>query len=202
MYKQNVSPYLYPFIVEYSLIGAAFLYVMWSNIGRGARSSSMAPVNNGTADGSNHHQNHHPLQSPTSPGGFTIDNLSTSTATSGRSNHSLYSCLGSSKGPSDPLINFHFSHNVPPLLILTLTLFFQTTTTGLFSGFLFLVVSITSLIIFFVLIHHPGYHKLATVISEMSHSILLVFCSLATIIAYIKIRKLKFQPGMFHFLSL
>lgn len=67
--------------------------------------------------------------------------------------------------------------------------------TGLFSGFLFLVVSITSLIIFFVLIHHPTYHNLATVISELSHSTLLVFCSLATLIAFIKIRKLRFQPG-------
>lgn len=67
--------------------------------------------------------------------------------------------------------------------------------TGLFSGFLFLVVSITSLIIFFVLIDHPTYHNLATVISELSHSTLLVFCSLATLIAFIKIRKLRFQPG-------
>lgn len=31
---KKVSPYLYPFIVEYSLIGAAFLYIMWCNIGR------------------------------------------------------------------------------------------------------------------------------------------------------------------------
>ncbi|XP_013792489.2 otopetrin-3-like [Limulus polyphemus] len=28
------SPFLYPFIVEYSLIGAAVLYVMWKNIGK------------------------------------------------------------------------------------------------------------------------------------------------------------------------
>ncbi|XP_022252147.1 otopetrin-1-like, partial [Limulus polyphemus] len=28
------SPFLYPFIVEYSLIGAAILYVMWQNIGK------------------------------------------------------------------------------------------------------------------------------------------------------------------------
>lgn len=65
----------------------------------------------------------------------------------------------------------------------------------MFTGLLFLVVSVTSLIIFFVLIHHPNYHDMATAISELSHSILLLFCSIATVVAYIKIRKLKFQPG-------
>lgn len=28
------APYLYPFIIEYSLIGAAVIYVMWKHIGR------------------------------------------------------------------------------------------------------------------------------------------------------------------------
>ncbi|KAI1307256.1 hypothetical protein HDE_00841 [Halotydeus destructor] len=67
---------------------------------------------------------------------------------------------------------------------------------GLFTGFLFLVVSITSLIIFFVLVRHENYRVLATAISELSHSILLMFCCLATLAAYVKIRKLKFQPGL------
>lgn len=31
---KDSSPYLYPFIVEYSLIGAVVLYVMWKHIGR------------------------------------------------------------------------------------------------------------------------------------------------------------------------
>nr|XP_053646291.1 proton channel OtopLc-like isoform X4 [Cherax quadricarinatus] len=31
------APYLYPFIVEYSLIGAAVLYIMWKHIGRNPR---------------------------------------------------------------------------------------------------------------------------------------------------------------------
>lgn len=77
----DTSPYLYPFIVEYSLIGAAFLYVMWSSIGRGSRSSES-----------------HSL--PSSPStGVAIDNLSTSSRDSSVLNsHSLYSCLGSSKG--------------------------------------------------------------------------------------------------------
>jgi len=31
---QDASPYLYPCIIEYSLIGAAVIYVMWRHIGR------------------------------------------------------------------------------------------------------------------------------------------------------------------------
>lgn len=30
----DAAPYLYPFIIEYSLIGAAVIYVMWKHIGR------------------------------------------------------------------------------------------------------------------------------------------------------------------------
>ncbi|XP_053200575.1 proton channel OtopLc-like isoform X2 [Panonychus citri] len=145
----DTSPYLYPFIVEYSLIGAAFLYVMWSNIGRNSKTLS-----------------DHCPSLPSSPGtGVNIDSLSTSSReSSALVSHSLYSCLGSSK--------------------------------GLFCGFLFLVVSITSLIIFFVLVHHPTYNLLATLISDISHSTLLILSSLAIILAYFKIRKLRFQPGV------
>lgn len=31
---QDSAPYLYPFVIEYSLIGAAVIYVMWKHIGR------------------------------------------------------------------------------------------------------------------------------------------------------------------------
>lgn len=31
---QDSAPYLYPFVVEYSLIGAVVIYVMWKHIGR------------------------------------------------------------------------------------------------------------------------------------------------------------------------
>ncbi|XP_023311158.1 uncharacterized protein LOC108912095 isoform X2 [Anoplophora glabripennis] len=34
---QESGPYLYPFIIEYSLIGAAVIYVMWKHIGRNPR---------------------------------------------------------------------------------------------------------------------------------------------------------------------
>lgn len=36
---QDSAPYLYPFIIEYSLIGAIVIYVMWKNIGRYPKSS-------------------------------------------------------------------------------------------------------------------------------------------------------------------
>lgn len=34
---QQAAPYLFPFIIEYSLIGAAVIYVMWKHIGRHPR---------------------------------------------------------------------------------------------------------------------------------------------------------------------
>lgn len=37
---QDSAPYLFPFIVEYSLIGAAVVYVMWRHIGRREESAS------------------------------------------------------------------------------------------------------------------------------------------------------------------
>lgn len=67
---------------------------------------------------------------------------------------------------------------------------------GLFLGFLFLVISIITLIIFFVLSHHTNYHLMASLINEGSHSVLLVLSSLSIIAAYFKIRKLMFQPGV------
>ena len=147
---KTVSPYLYPFIVEYSLIGAAFLYVMWCNIGR-RQQIAMAEMMNANANhtgingsttvtsnnhhhhqhtnhtSGNHHHHQHVLKDAvaivpetvntddghelptmgtnrtlpsTSPAGFSIDNLSTSSrsTTLATPNQSLYSCLGSSKG--------------------------------------------------------------------------------------------------------
>ncbi|XP_063704686.1 proton channel OtopLc isoform X2 [Culicoides brevitarsis] len=37
---KDSSPYLYPFIIEYSLIGAVVLYVMWKHIGRYQKSTT------------------------------------------------------------------------------------------------------------------------------------------------------------------
>ena len=145
---KKVSPYLYPFIVEYSLIGAAFLYIMWCNIGR-RQQIAIAELFNSNGHASNisnngngamvHHNNHNHSHSrhnnlhhnhlndtvppivtadsaddsnelpnlssnrilpSNSPAAFSIDNISTSSRSTGlaNSNQSLYSCLGSSKG--------------------------------------------------------------------------------------------------------
>ena len=67
---------------------------------------------------------------------------------------------------------------------------------GLFCGFLFVVLSIITLIVFFVLFHHTNYHYIASLINESSHSVLLVLSSLTIIAAHFKIRKLRFQPGL------
>lgn len=58
--KQNImgpvvnssSAFLYPFIVEYSLIGAAVLYVMWENIGKNPVYNNNPPA--GNEDGMSH----------------------------------------------------------------------------------------------------------------------------------------------------
>jgi len=67
---------------------------------------------------------------------------------------------------------------------------------GLFTGFLFLAVSVTSLIIFFVLVHHPHYNLMATLISDISHSILLILSCIAILFGFLQTRRLKFQPGI------
>lgn len=41
---QDSAPYLFPFIIEYSLIGAAVIYVMWRHIGRSPRSAVLLSV--------------------------------------------------------------------------------------------------------------------------------------------------------------
>lgn len=37
---EDSAPYLYPFIIEYSLIGAVVIYVMWKHIGRYPKSAA------------------------------------------------------------------------------------------------------------------------------------------------------------------
>ncbi|CAH0561215.1 unnamed protein product [Brassicogethes aeneus] len=44
------APYLFPFIIEYSLIGAAVIYVMWKHIGRHPRAVALAQANQGRVD--------------------------------------------------------------------------------------------------------------------------------------------------------
>nr|XP_027198860.1 proton channel OtopLc-like [Dermatophagoides pteronyssinus] len=160
----NASPYLYPFIVEYSLIAAAFLYIMWSSIGKKFMLSYEADMTDSSTSCQHHHHHHHSHQHH-HHNQMQIDDLSSSSRTSSYQNLSaLYSCLGSSK--------------------------------GLFTGFLFLAISVTSLIIFFVLVHHPNYNLMASLLSDISHSILLILSSFAILIGFFKMRNLKFLPAM------
>ncbi|RWS05055.1 otopetrin-2-like protein, partial [Dinothrombium tinctorium] len=135
------SPYLYPFIIEYSLICAAFLYVMWKTIGLhqyfATNSFSLPTQKTEDAAGENLITSH-PCRSKNS-----------------------FSCVDSKK--------------------------------GLFIGLLLLVISVTSLIVFFVLLHHRTLHLLAILISDLSQSLLLLLCCIASVAAYIEIRKLRFQ---------
>lgn len=149
---QNASPYLFPFIVEESLIAAAFLWCMWSSIGK--RYTASVYEENSLSSVSCHQVVGSPI---------TNDGISASSRTSSMQNlPALYSCLGSSK--------------------------------GLFTGFFFLAISVTSLIIFFVLVHHPNYSVMASLLSDISHSVLLVLSSVAILVGFIKTSKLKFQP--------
>ena len=312
----DISPYLYPFIVEYSLIGAAFLYVMWSNIGRLTNTFNL---NQKSSSALNHHQHmhHHSKQlncthlnnqannqqdahetsvmhqrsrsgsispslnhhlnnvnnldnnqmetnltnlnqhlietnsSSCSPTNQTTNTSITPTST-GNTNTNLISniqctpptnrnvllinqhqlsnsnhhhqnvnvnvtnpgnnsnvllldniSIGSSRDSfngkysgqlSYPVNSFYTNSN---MMQSTQSLYSCLgSSKGLFCGFLFLVISIITLIVFFVLFHHTNYHLIASLINEGSHSILLILSSLSIICAYFKIRKLRFQPAI------
>ena len=48
---ENASVYLFPFIIEYSIIGSAVIYNMWKNIGKNPQ-YYMVGVTSGNADSS------------------------------------------------------------------------------------------------------------------------------------------------------
>lgn len=57
------------------------------------------------------------------------------------------------------------------------------------------MISVTSLIIFFVLVHHPNYSLMASLLSDISHSVLLVLSSITILVGFFKTRNLKFLPN-------
>ncbi|XP_028967086.1 proton channel OtopLc [Galendromus occidentalis] len=75
----DASPYLYPFIIEYSLISAAVLYVMWRNIGKDPVFHSPQPTDDQVSRTSSSTQNY--------TRGISVSHAS----------HTL-TCAGSSKG--------------------------------------------------------------------------------------------------------
>lgn len=108
---KNASPYLYPLIVEYSLLASTFLYTSWSAIGR----------------------RYTVLYEENSLSSVSCQKESTSSLAS--LNLSSFSCLGSSKGNLFSELSFAKSTNQYS----SLHLFIWTQNKlGLFAGFFFL----------------------------------------------------------------
>lgn len=127
---QDASPFLFPCTIEYSLICAAILYVMWRNISH----PEPAPSPKGVVS-------HHPHKR--SPHHYSVD------------------CAQAHR--------------------------------GLFLGILALVLTIISLILFFVLISRPEFVNLA--VTEVTICELTLYCTstIATIIGMLQVRHLEYD---------
>lgn len=128
---QDASPFLFPCTIEYSLICAAILYVMWRNISR-----------------PEHEQNEvrsqlHPYKR--SPHHYSVD------------------CAGAHK--------------------------------GLFIGILMLVLTIISLILFFVLISKPEFTNFAVTEVNICELVLYGTTTIATILGMIQVRTLHYDSA-------
>ncbi|CAL1685339.1 unnamed protein product [Lasius platythorax] len=132
---QDASPFLFPCTIEYSLICAAILYVMWKNI------SKIGYTQPTTPPGSRHHA--HAYRK--SPHHYSVD------------------CARAHK--------------------------------GLFVGILILVLTIISLILFFVLISRPELVSLAVTEVNVCELTLYGMSTLATLIGMFQMRKLRYDGG-------
>ncbi|KYN00685.1 PREDICTED: otopetrin-2-like [Cyphomyrmex costatus] len=132
---QDASPFLFPCTIEYSLICAAILYVMWKNI------SKVGFTKPATPPGSRHHA--HAYRK--SPHHYSVD------------------CARAHK--------------------------------GLFVGILILVLTIISLILFFVLISRPELISLAVTEVNVCELTLYGMSTLATMIGMFQMRKLRYDGG-------
>lgn len=129
---QDASPFLFPCTIEYSLICAAILYVMWRNI------SHPEPAPAQRAD----IQLHHPSYKR-SPHHYSVD------------------CAQAHR--------------------------------GLFLGILALVLTIISLILFFVLISRPEFVNLAVTEVTICELTLYITSTIATIIGMLQVRHLQYD---------
>ncbi|XP_072745575.1 proton channel OtopLc isoform X2 [Anoplolepis gracilipes] len=132
---QDASPFLFPCTIEYSLICAAILYVMWKNISKIGFTQPTTPL------GSRHHA--HAYRK--SPHHYSVD------------------CARAHK--------------------------------GLFVGILILVLTIISLILFFVLISRPELVSLAVTEVNVCELTLYGMSTLATLIGMCQMRKLRYDGG-------
>ncbi|CAK9825903.1 Proton channel OtopLc [Anthophora retusa] len=130
---QDASPFLFPCTIEYSLICAAILYVMWKNISKAAFSQPKTPP------GSRHHTHAYRR----SPHHYSVD------------------CARAHK--------------------------------GLFVGILILVLTIISLILFFVLISRPELVSFAVTEVNVCELTLYGMSTMATLIGMFQMRKLRYD---------
>uniref|UniRef100_A0A146LN45 Otopetrin-2 n=3 Tax=Lygus hesperus TaxID=30085 RepID=A0A146LN45_LYGHE len=135
---QDASPFLFPCTIEYSLICAAILYVMWKNISRQALRIS-EPVQSSPEK----MDKVPPFHYKRSPHHYSVD------------------CAQAHK--------------------------------GLFGGILVLVLTMISLILFFVLISRPELVSFAVMELTICELTLYIMAILATLIGMIQVRQLKYD---------
>ncbi|ODN03693.1 Otopetrin-2 [Orchesella cincta] len=149
----DAAPYLFPVVIEYSLIAAAVVFIIWRNIGRGVPAK--------TLDASRNNEEGEESQQEWELG---TDSYSRYTA-GGQEGNAAPSgpvdCVGASK--------------------------------GLFCGLLLLVAALICLILFFVLIAREKFKWLAIYLADCSHAGLLLLSFLATLIGFIRVRRLRFH---------
>lgn len=157
---QDSAPYLFPFIIEYSLIGAAVIYVMWRHIGKNPRylfvtiyyfififlKISLNYLFNlyfvrYTGEDDLEHR-------------LEVILSRRAVAMAHAQQGARMDCVGASK--------------------------------GLFLGLLLLVASLICLILFFVLIHNEKLNLLAIYLADVSHCALMALSIVAIIIGFIR----------------
>ncbi|XP_055333261.1 proton channel OtopLc-like isoform X2 [Paramacrobiotus metropolitanus] len=131
---QKASPFLYPCIVEYSLICAAMLYIMWRSISTRSKTYNAEET--------------------------SLSAMSLS-ATGGKRQRYTVDCHGATK--------------------------------GLFIGLLMIVVTIISMILFFVWIWRSEYYSLAVFQAYVVEISLYTLTFVAVCMAFVQMRDLKFE---------
>ncbi|XP_052828448.1 proton channel OtopLc isoform X4 [Octopus bimaculoides] len=126
---EDAAPYLYPCSIQYSLICAGILYVMWSNIGKQLLYQSSDEESQREAKV--------------------------------RSQKLSVDCSSSSR--------------------------------GLFMGIFILVSAVISMIVFFMLINNPSYTDAAIQLEHLSQVVLNVIASIALILAFVRMKDLRFS---------
>lgn len=131
---QDASPFLFPCTIEYSLICAAILYVMWKNISKFPKKNMAAALSKLKLEGHDYKR---------SPHLYSVD------------------CARAHK--------------------------------GLFVGILILVLTIISLILFFVLISRQEFVNLAVIEVNICELTLYAMTTLATLIGMVQVRHLRYD---------